>query len=79
MADPTQNADGDVIVLRNGDQASLIDEANVAGIIAQDGHLARVGSERRSDLHGWERSGRCGQGIISSIMASVSAAIRSTM
>ena len=48
MADPAQNADADVIVLGKGGQALRVDEADVAGIMAQDGHLARVGSERFS-------------------------------
>ena len=76
MANPAQNADADVIVLRKGDQASRIDEADVARIMAQDGHLARVGPERLSIL---QVVSQCGEGIILSITASVSAAILSTM
>ena len=52
MANPAQNADGNVIVLRKGDQTSRIDETNVAGLMTQDSHLARVGSERFSKLQG---------------------------
>src|ERR1019366_2945597 len=47
-AAPPQNADADVIVLRKGDQASRIDEADVAGNIARNGLFARVGRERFS-------------------------------
>src|ERR1039458_1410261 len=46
---PPQNADADVVVLRHRDQASRIDEADVAGTIAQEGRLARVGSQRFRD------------------------------
>ena len=52
MPDATQNANSDVIMLRKGDQTSRIDETNVAGLMTQDSHLARVGSERFSILQG---------------------------
>jgi hypothetical protein len=50
VANPAQNADGNVIVLRKGDETSRIDEPNIAGINTQDRYLARVGSERFSIL-----------------------------
>ena len=50
MADPPQNPDADVVVLRNGNQASRINEADVTGGIARNGHLQGVGAEWLSIL-----------------------------
>jgi hypothetical protein len=51
VAHPAQNTDSNVIVLRQGDQASRIDKADVPGGLAKDGHFARVRSQRFRILH----------------------------
>jgi len=76
VADAAQDVDSDMVRLGDRNQAPGVEEADVAGDLAGERRLPRV-SRRGSSPSG--RPGRCGQRITSSIITSVSEAIRSTM